>query len=636
MKKKYSEGKPYKVIACVISNFAKDEQAHWIREIAKMCGNYQYKVVFFSTVTDFYSDDLIDAGEKKVFELIHVEKYDAIILMSETFKQDEEQKQLVKRANEAGVPIFAVDKCLEGCINLAYDYTSTFREIVKHMVEYHDYKTINFMSGMPDNAYSDARLEIYKEVLEENKLPYDPKRVYYGWFWEKPTLEAMDKMAQDWPRMPQAIICANDSMALTVVKWLREHKYKVPEEVAVSGFDAVDLERYSNPRLTTGAHRPEDVIRRIFEMIQEGSWKEHQKEITYIPSRMQIGSSCKCRGLRPLSMADEMSKVKQDIGLLMQYQSDVNQMVANYGNTDNLNVVVPAMAQYLRLLEYRDLWICFGEKLMSYLDISVNSRMVGSDITVENKVGALHYSMASESRFEGLSYVEPEEMIPNSEVFFEENDYCLVNVIHLNTECVGYTVVRMDASKFAFMIYEPFQTNLRHLLELQQSRRKIMRIYERDQLTGLYNRNGFYKEIEDLFQMQGDKQFTIINMDMDGLKKINDTFGHAEGDEAIRNLGQILKNSITNEIAARIGGDEFLIAFAGNDNEERTEIIKALIIQGLTAYNQTSTKQYVLQASLGSFTDNLHKHSLDYFLRKADEMMYEVKSQHKRETGDLR
>ena len=177
MSRKYSDGKPYKVSACAISNFAKEEQSRWIKKLAKLCGKHQCKIVFFSTVTDFFSDDLIDAGEKKIFELIQVEKYDAILLMSETFKRDEEQIQLVKRANEVGVPVFAVDKCLDGCINLAYDYRSAFREIVQHMVEYHDYRIINFMCGMPNNSYSDERLQIYKEVLEEHKIPYDPKRV---------------------------------------------------------------------------------------------------------------------------------------------------------------------------------------------------------------------------------------------------------------------------------------------------------------------------------------------------------------------------------------------------------------------------------------------------------------------------
>lgn len=636
MKKKYSEGKPYKVIACVVANFAKEEPMRLIKQMTRACKGYQCKLVFFSTVTDFFSHDLIDAGEKKIFDLVRVEKYDAILLMSETFKQDEEQKKLVKRANEANVPIFAVDKCFDGCINLAFDYKSTFREIVKHMVEYHGYRTINFMGGMPDNSFSEERLNIYKEVLAENKIPYDSKRSYYGYFWEKPALEAMEKMFQDWDTLPEAIICANDSMALAVIKYLREKGYKVPEDVAVSGFDAIDLEQYSDPRLTTGIYKPEDMIRRVFEMIEEGNWSEYQKKVVPIHNGVQIGCSCRCSGLLPRSMADEMSKVKQDISLLMQYQSDVNQMVANYGNEDNLNEVVTAIAQYMRLLEYKDLWICFGERLMNYLEFSAKSKIQGTDITTENMVAALHYQMERESSFKGLHYVDFEELIPNSERFFEENDYCLINVIHLNTECVGYTIVRMDVDKFEFMIYEPFQTNLRHLLELQQSQRKIMRIYEKDQLTGLYNRNGFYKKIEALLRTREDKLLTIINIDMDGLKKVNDTYGHAEGDEALRSLGDILKNSITNEIAARIGGDEFLIAFAGTDNEERTNRIKALIIQGLAAYNQNSTKPYVLQASLGAFTDSIHKHSLDYFLRKADEMMYITKSQHKRETGDLR
>ncbi len=636
MSRKYSEGKPYKVIACVISNFAKEEQSRWIKKLAKLCKKYQCKIVFFSTVTDFFSDDLIDAGEKKIFELIHVEKYDAILLMSETFKRDEEQKQLVKRAIEQDVPVFTVNKSFEGCINLVYEYKNTFREIVQHMVDYHDYRIINIICGRPDNRYSEECLQIYKEVLAEYKIPYDPKRVYYGCFGEKPTMDAMDKMMQDWGRMPQVIICVNDAMALAVIKWLREHKYKVPEDVAVTGFDGIELEKYSSPRLTTGVYKPEDVIHKVLEMVREGNWDAYRGEVVAVSSRLQIGSSCKCRGIKVKSMADEMRRVKQEISLIMQYQSDVNQMVANYGNMDNLNVIVPAMAQYMRSLEYEDIWICFGEKLMKYLEITANSRMISSDISVENRVGALHYKMEEESCYKNLEYVETAEMIPDSESFFNENDYCLVNVIHLNTECVGYTIVKMNADKFQFMIYEPFQTNLRHLFELQQSQRKIMRIYERDQLTGLYNRNGFYKEVEALFEMQTDKQFTIINIDMDGLKKINDTYGHAEGDEALRGLGKILKKSITNEIAARIGGDEFLIAFAGEDNEERANSIKTLIIQELTAYNQNSTKPYVLQASLGSFTDSIHKHSLDFFLKKADEMMYEVKSRHKKETGDLR
>ena len=64
-----------------------------------------------------------------------------------------------------------MDKNFEGCINLAFDYGDAFREVVKHMVEYHGYRTINFMGGMPGNSYSEERLEVFKEVLAQNHGP---------------------------------------------------------------------------------------------------------------------------------------------------------------------------------------------------------------------------------------------------------------------------------------------------------------------------------------------------------------------------------------------------------------------------------------------------------------------------------
>ncbi len=633
---KFSKGKPYKVIAYVLACFSNDEQMRIIKKVAKECKKYHCKVVFFSTVTDFFYNDSIDAGEKKIFELVEPKQYDAIVLMSESFKQDEEQMDLVRRANLANVPIFAVDKCFDGCINLVFDYTTTFRAIMKHMVEEHGYRNIIYMGGMPDNSFSEERLNIYKEVLAENNIPYDPRKSYYGYFWEDPTNVAMDQMFEDWNELPEAIICANDAMALAVIKYLRRMGYSVPDDVAVSGFDAIELEKYSNPRLTTGIYNVEDMIHLIFQMITEGDWEEYRKKKTPIYNQLQIGQSCGCHGLEACNMVDELRQVKQELHLLMKYHSDVNQMVATFGNMEDLEEVMEGIANYTRLLRFKDVWICFDETLINHLQISYVGKYSYSQIDMKEWMGMLHYEIIDgEGVYSGMGYMKRAELIPNSEEFFENNDYCMVTVLHMNGMRIGYTLLRMDVDEFNFMAYDPFLTNMRHLLELQESQRKILRIYENDQLTNLFDRNGFYKKVQALFTAGEDKQFTIINIDMDGLKKVNDTYGHSEGDEALKSLGRIIQNSVNDEIAARVGGDEFLIAFAGEDNEERAEHIKALIIQGLDAYNQNSTKPYVLQASMGAFTANMNDYSLDYFLKKADEMMYIVKSQHKREMGEL-
>ena len=151
---KYSDGKAYKVIAFIFSNFFKDEEQRVMRQVVKECSRHSCKVVFFSTLADFYFNDINDMGEQKIFAAVSVERFDAIVLMSESFKLDEEQLVMVGRAQAAGVPVITVDKSFAGCINLVMDYGNCFREIVEHMILFHGYRRVYYMSGMPDNSFS--------------------------------------------------------------------------------------------------------------------------------------------------------------------------------------------------------------------------------------------------------------------------------------------------------------------------------------------------------------------------------------------------------------------------------------------------------------------------------------------------
>lgn len=191
----------------------------------------------------------------------------------------------------------------------------------------------------------------------------------------------------------------------------------------------------------------------------------------------------------------------------------------------------------------------------------------------------------------------------------------------------------MDIDRFWFVGYSAFLASFRHLMELQRSQNQLMKMYMEDLLTGLYNRNGFYLKVNQLLEKAEDLDLSIISLDMDGLKRINDTYGHAEGDEALHSLGSIIRSNLKQEFAARIGGDEFLVAFAGKDIGGRTREIVDRIEQGIYEYNKVSNKAYELQASIGSYTDCVQGHSLDYFLKKADDLMYACKYNHKKAQG---
>lgn len=110
----------------------------------------------------------------------------------------------------------------------------------------------------------------------------------------------------------------------------------------------------------------------------------------------------------------------------------------------------------------------------------------------------------------------------------------------------------------------------RKTLELQKINKKLYKVSITDSLTGIYNRRFFFQRLEEEYArtLRYGNSFCLILFDLDYLKKINDTFGHPEGDRLIKLFAKILKNNTRKEdIAARIGGDEFGCILIGTSLE---------------------------------------------------------------------
>lgn len=141
-------------------------------------------------------------------------------------------------------------------------------------------------------------------------------------------------------------------------------------------------------------------------------------------------------------------------------------------------------------------------------------------------------------------------------------------------------------------------------LELDMSREaperieKVLAQVRRDVLTGLYNQQGMVEQLErwkEICLERGEK-LLLVSADIDRLRNINNIYGHSEGDVAIQTMAEILKDSLSEkEVAARVGGDEFVIAM--HINGEAKQLVDSLIhaISGrLDNYNRISDKEYSL------------------------------------------
>ncbi|MEN6351395.1 MAG: diguanylate cyclase [Syntrophomonas sp.] len=153
------------------------------------------------------------------------------------------------------------------------------------------------------------------------------------------------------------------------------------------------------------------------------------------------------------------------------------------------------------------------------------------------------------------------------------------------------------------------------------------RMIQLDALTGVWSRGSFDYYISQRLLHKNEDKLGFIYFDIDGLKNINDTYGHVEGDYAIKTSIAIVKRAIRKkDIVVRMGGDEFVIIMdceVNKDLEKTIERIKAAFWQ----YNNDSEKCYKLECSFGADIFNSDFSSIEQFLRHIDNLMYENKKQ---------
>lgn len=150
----------------------------------------------------------------------------------------------------------------------------------------------------------------------------------------------------------------------------------------------------------------------------------------------------------------------------------------------------------------------------------------------------------------------------------------------------------------------------------------------RDELTGLYNRRGFLALAGQQLKLalRIGLGLSLVYADLDGLKRINDTFGHDEGDAVLRKTAEILRDTFRDsDIIARLGGDEFT-ALVINSSDDGPRSIALRLQQKLADYNAQRTHTYELSLSVGIASLDLKRAtSIEQLIAKADERMYERK-----------
>lgn len=602
----------------------------------KLKENGRYKLLVFQCFENMYQNTRTDIGGSSIYKLINYDMLDAMIIVPFSLHDHSVIDRTVQECARHNVPLISIDTQLPGAFTVGFGYGEAFGAIVEHILDVHSCTRIKVLSGPADNPFSQVRVDCCREIMKQHGLVLNDSDVMCGGFWEGPTREAMDAFFASGEPLPDAFICCNDSMAMTVCLKLAERGYKVPDDVIVTGFDGINLEHYHKPRLTTAVRDHSRLAGAILDIVDrinaEPGTEPYSITLDYDPV---FSESCGCHAENSADSNRMLADLVRDYSYALTYEEHVNLI-------ENAIAADPAPENVRRVLKrfcFGNSMICLTEEFYRYFN--------GQDDKLPefSRFGDMRLFLSTyDGRNDEGTVFPASRLVPQLENSFSDNNTLFVIPLHFQDIVQGYFVTHYVLDEHHNERLYTFCTSLDRCLETMRSyehlrilNSRLEFMFTHDQLTKIYNRYGFYNGFRSSCEnTEGSREVFIVSVDLNDMKYINDNYGHAAGDDALCITADALTRAADscggNVICSRFGGDEFVAAKVCSGNaKEQADSFRDGFARALAELNTSSGKPFTVKVSTGVYSASLDGvNSIDELIELADRLMYSDKAKHKR------
>lgn len=650
-------------IGCVVDYIVTEYTGLMVKGASRFCAEHDAELVILPIGTIRGTSGHFTFHTLAVASHINTRNLDGIIFPTGTqmFNVDADYlKTYIK--SYGNVKLVSVSFPLKGVPSLVIDCEAGFRACVEHLVVDHGYKKFAFMTVGGSSLEVENRNKIFFETLEKHGISKESVTVFEG---EYSTLAAHEVMVsylksnlkEAWKPDFEVIVALNDEMAFGCIQALREFGLKVPKDVAVTGFDSVSRASYDTPTLTSVSQETELQGYKAASMVYDMIVGKTVNEIEMIPSKCCVRQSCGCDkdALRKFSNQYVQADFEKS-------EAEKNQLITTMYLSKERFINAGRL--------FRD---TKNELTIDELKVIINNRMrffgikaaavVLYNNPIDQPVVFDYFKFPKEayvfSAFDDMvMYEKSPDMV---DIVFDPNNYMLppgilsdsglntvVYELYSGSVHYGYLVYKIDSLELES--YDFFCSTLSNILVhaygnsvlkkernlMNQQYNQMKNIAVTDELTGLRNRRGFMelsKTVMTVAQSMN-QEGLIVFCDMDGLKKINDNFGHDAGDEAIKAEADILKASFGEKcVLGRIGGDEFAALCVDMTMKEYQKIKKA-VDKRCADWTKKNNSPYTLSISMGvqTFPSEGGKYNFRILLTEADAKLY-IEKHEKQKNG---
>ena len=620
-----------KRIAVLMASIEREYQQHFASGLAEASAGYGIDICIFNSMGHMdVALSTSEAGESRIYDLPDLQAFDGIISMPATMGSDATLRKIFEVMNQLkGKPHISIDVKQENAVTIQFNDKNSVEELTEHMISRHGARRIMYVSGPINSKVAMDRMEACRAVMKRHGLAMEDKLVFDGQWTRMGGRQAAEKLLELKESLPDAIMCGNDDMALGVIEALNEHGFRVPRDVAVTGFDA---SREAVMRGVTTIRRPIDrTAQKAIEILNR--WIDGDKpaeEVVHMNTIPVYGDSCGCmKNQEHLNdMLRNLGTEKWNMETTLTCISMYAGSMAGVGNEQEAH---QRIQEFIRYWDIRDFFLCVDPSVCREADRE------------ETETGAypkemlLLYGMTGGKTYQPVLY-SVQKLVPALE---DERDttLCLIFCpLYYRNRSFGYVALNPGSLTSGAALY-PFLMLLNGALMSLYLQTNIKRYTEtieqmaiRDIMTGMLNRRGFLEKAPAVMEKARKEKrvFAILSADMNHMKHINDEFGHQAGDEAICRMGKAMDSlSEYSFMPVHISGDEFL-AYGILNSTEDAEKLTACAREAINGLNSRDPWLCDISASFGFYAAVPQEgETIDQYMTNADRRMYEEKNSRK-------
>lgn len=565
-----------------------------------------------------------------IYRLINYEEYDGIIILSDLIKNPRVLEMERQRILKSGKPAVSINLKLKDISCMRIDNYTGFYELVTHLIKEHNARNLFYIDGNETSLDFAERRKAFRMALQDNQIELNRENIFtvehssfnYGY-------NAASEIFSSDRKFPDAIVCANDLIALGVLKAAAERNIKIPEQLKIAGYDGNYFARNVIPAISTVNDNAFKIGTESVKRVLAGLTEVQDFKIKSMPIYQ---GSCGCE-----------SKIITDQKLFsLKFLSEISQNENFSAQLNQIEEIFTDAADVFTLLTNLELFFSKshtfeGSDFCIFLKADWASVLINSEENLPQNLSYGSQVQAITSIQNNVKYpreiIKTKDLIPSKMHSDECNTFLFIPIFN-HSYVHGYFVCKNSLSMISNYHGHQWTRTFGACIErfrkknmYKQMSQQFLRLSTRDALSGMLNRVGMEKLAKPFYQQNKHNGLTTVLffVDINSMKTINDKFGHLHGDLAVKTIAQaVLQVVPRNWLCIRYGGDEFLVV--GNSKNYNGEDYCKMITQMVLKKSSTMHLPYNLSASVGTLSVPANSPlSLEEAIEKVDEIMYEQK-----------